>query len=209
MLLARDYEKVLDMVFGVPSLPREVFYGLKRETKNVPIEGFEPLEDVKQLIMFLHKSSILRLFSPFFIGRLSKYFHKEVNHYYLIKFILTIALPSNYSEYQIMSRFYSKLEAHYKKGVAGIFLTSLQYGWISVGFAVALFVFPFGVIMAIFAYIIVRRCIKILDRIAPEISGNMNFQMTNVAMCIGAFSLIMASTFGLTDNLNLVYKNLQ
>ncbi len=138
---------LVDVLFGISFLPREAFYEIKRRTSNV--EGipeasadFPHLETVKSLAALLDGSFLMRLIRPFLIERLSAMFNKKTELYYFVKFLLTVHASRNYKEYKTMSRFFVALEAHSKTGLYGLWLRTLQFGWLYFAILVAFFIAP-------------------------------------------------------------------
>jgi hypothetical protein len=95
---------------SIISLPQEVFYLFKEKTKLLNLENLKLYSEIKDLILYIDRSFYLNLIRPFLLKNISHYFNNSDNKYYIIKFILCIILPSSYSEYRRISKFFYNLE---------------------------------------------------------------------------------------------------
>lgn len=207
--LNREHGGLLDIVFGVPSLPRDEFYQLKRRTDGADPSDFGVLRQVKDLVIYLQKNWLTQFLLPFFLRRLARRFNAGNANYWLVKFVLAMVLPQGYSEYRQVIAFYSKLEAHWTPGWRGIALRSAQFGWIIFAGIVAFMLFPAGMLAAVAILILTANADRIIERCWPQLHANLNFQIRATAVCIGVFALVMGATVGLKDNLSLAYRNFQ
>jgi hypothetical protein len=201
---------LVDAILGVTFLKRAPFFEVKRRVMAVDFTGYEfsSLREVTGLISLLESSMILRFFRPFFIARLAKVFTKEqTDLYHFIKFILTIHHSRTYGEYLQISKFFLGLESFSQPGIVGSFLRFAQYGWIVVALVALFALAPFGVTIAVVGYLLVRALSKAISRIAPRLALVSNFQLTPYFALFGAISLSFALTFGMRDNVAIIYSN--
>lgn len=173
---------LVDVLFGISFLGRETFYEIKRRTSKIAeVRGegeFPHFENVKALAVLLDGSFFMRLIRPFLIERLSAMFNKKTELYYFVKFLLTVHSPKNYKEYKTLSRFFVALEAHSKTGLYGLVLRSLQFGWLYVALVALFFLAPLGTFVAVFGIATARLLRRAVEKRAPDVALNANFQIT-------------------------------
>ncbi len=142
------YDNSVDMVdalFGISFVKREIFYEIKRRTAKVfqdPSFDFPQLQNVKSLALLLDGSFLMRLIRPFLIERLAGMFNKRADTYYFVKFLITVHSANNYQEFKTLMRFFVALEAHSKTGAYGLLLRTLQFGWVYFAILAAFFIAP-------------------------------------------------------------------
>jgi hypothetical protein len=201
---------LVDALFGISFVRREVFYEIKRRTTKIAETNgvhFPHLENFKSLALLLDSSFFMRLARPFLIERLSSMFNKKTDLYYFVKFILTIHSAANYKEYKTLSKFFVALEAHSKTGTYGIMLRMLQFGWVYFAILVLFFVAPLGAFLAIFGIALSRIVRRAIEKHFPEVSLNTNLQLTGFLAIFATISTIFGLTFARQDNTAIVYSN--
>lgn len=208
-LLYQNSIDLVDAILGITFLKRAVFYEVRRRMEGIDFTKyqFETLNDVNTLVKMLESSVILRFFRPFFIYRLAQVFNKRSELYYFIKFVLTIHSSSTYNEYQELSRFFVSLEAFEKKGWYGAVLRIVQFGWVIIAIIALSIVAPFWVFFAGVVYSFTRMVRRIIKASFPELALTSNFQFGSFLSIFAIISLVFAATFGLKDNMHIIYNN--
>lgn len=82
------------------------------------------------MILLMDKSFILSMMRPFLLYKLSPYFNKKDDKYYISKFIITVLNSSSYSEYEKTSKFFYNLEVFCSNRPSDYFYRALQFGWL-------------------------------------------------------------------------------
>jgi hypothetical protein len=201
---------LIDALFGISFVRREVFYEIKRRIMKNPTTAtatFPHLENVKSLALLLDSSFLMRLIRPFLIERLSSMFNKKSDLYYFVKFILTVHSSSNYKEYKTMTKFFVALEAHSKTGTYGIMLRFLQFGWLYFAIITLFFLAPLGTFLAVFGIAVARLVRRGIEKRFPEITLNTNLQLTGFFTVFAVISAVFGLTFARADNVAIVYSN--
>ena len=207
--LNSGHGELLGMIFGVPDLPRDEFYQLKRRTDGANGADFGVLNQVKELVVYLQRNWLTQLLLPFFLRRLARRFNTNNANYWLVKFVLAMVLAQNYSEFRQVMSFYAKLEAHWTPGAKGIALQAAQFGWALFALTAAVALFPSGVLIAFMVIAITGIGDRIVSRRWPQLYANLNFQVRTAAVGVAVFALVLGATVGLKDNLSLAYRNFQ
>lgn len=208
-LLYHNSIDLVDAILGITFLKRAVFYEIRRRVEGIDPSKyrFESLDEVSMLVKMLESSVILRFFRPFFIFRLAEVFNKRTELYYFIKFVLTIHSSRTYNEYQELSKFFVSLEAFEKKGWYGTLLKTVQFGWVIIAIVLASMVTPFGTFFAGVAYGFTRLVRRLANAKFPELVLTSNFQFGSFLLIFAVLSLSFGATFGLRDNMSIVYDN--
>lgn len=198
---------LVDLTLWISNVPREVFYVLKHKTNNLSLENLGIYKQIKELILTIDKSSILRLLKPFLYQNIISSYNKNSNKYYLTKFITSVILTDNYTEYQKVSQFYNNLEVFYWNSFSAFVWKISLYWWLIVASLLLLMFAPFGLTIIVLLFAFKWIFWKLLHKINPKLSASLNFGLTWYLWFIGAFILVMAWTVWLKDNVSLNYES--
>lgn len=107
----------------------------------------------------------------------------------------------------MLSRFFFSLEAFKKTGFKGVLLRFMEFGWVSILAVILFFFAPFGTFLAFLTFGLVRLAKNVFVKKMPEIALTANFQLATFILIFATVSLSFGLTFGLKDNMRIVYQN--
>lgn len=204
-LLENKYFDIIDLTMWINSLPQDVFYLFKQKNLTLKLNELSIYNEVKDLILYIDKSYFLNLARPFILKNISHYFNYEDQKYYIIKFILCVILPTSYSEYKKISKFFYNLESFSKNDFSSFISRFMQFWWLMILILIIWFIAPFGILLAFFILIIREIILQIIWKLDPKIKMSLNFQIWTFASILWVSALILAITIWYNKNIDIIY----
>lgn len=205
-LLEYKYHDIIDLTMGIYSLPQDVFYLFKQEKLSLNLDELSIYNEVKDLILYIEKSYFLNLARPFLLKNISEYFNNSDQKYYIIKFILCVILPTSYSDYKKISKFFYNLESFYKKDFFSFVSRIMQFWWLIILIGILSFIAPFWVLVACALLVMREIVLHILSKWDSKLKMSFNFQIGTFASLLWVIAIILATTIGYKENTQIVYN---